>query len=148
MFAATFGDPTGPDGAARSALLWQFESAPSRVRQTAAERAAFEESLVADLRATTGRYPGDPDVAALVSRLSASPRFRELWALRSVSEHHSAPKVVEHPEVGDIALDSDVLTTQGSDLRLVVYTPRPGTGARSKLELLASIGTQKMTPSY
>ena len=59
--------------------------------------------------------------------------------------HESSHKLVTHPDVGDIALDSDVLTTQDTNLRLVVYTPRPGTDARSKLEFLATIGVQRMS---
>ncbi|WP_306210308.1 helix-turn-helix domain-containing protein [Actinoplanes sp. RD1] len=135
IFAATFGEPgdTGP-----SLLLGHFAGAGSRTRMTAAERAAFEESLVADLRTTTGRYPADPELAELITRLRAYERFRELWALREVADHQSAHKIAEHPVAGDIALDTSVLTIQPSDLRLVVSTPRPGTDARSKLELLAA----------
>lgn len=145
LLAATFGDPTVRDAKARNALIMQFEGGNARVRQSAAEQAAFEESLVADLHATTSRYPDDPAVAALLIRLNRSPRFRELWQLRSVADHQGASKVVEHPDVGDIALDCDVLTTQGANLHLVVYTARPGTDARSKLDLLAAIGTQDMS---
>ncbi|WP_017543060.1 MmyB family transcriptional regulator [Nocardiopsis prasina] len=108
------------------------------------ERAAYEESLVADLRATTSRYPKDPDIGALVSRLNRSHRFRELWALRSVGDHQGDHKIVAHPEVGDIAFDSDVLTTQGTNLRLVVDTPHDA-DARNKVDLLSAIGIQEMT---
>ncbi|HEX7306856.1 helix-turn-helix transcriptional regulator [Lentzea sp.] len=145
LFAATFGDPTVHGAHDRNVLVWQFLGELPGVRQTAAERAAFEESLVADLRATTSRYPDDPDLAALVSRLGASPRFRELWERRAVGGHQSAHKLVRHPEVGDIALNSDILTTQDTNLRLVVYTPRQGTDARGKLDLLATIGVQRMS---
>jgi transcriptional regulator with XRE-family HTH domain len=146
LFAATFGDPTVRAVGDRNILVWQFLGELPRVRQTAAERAAFEESLVADLRATTSRYPDDPDLAELVSRLDLSPRFRELWSRRAVGGHKSAHKVVEHPDVGDIAMNSDILNTQDTNLRLVVYTPQPDTDARSKLELLATIGVQRMSP--
>ncbi len=145
LHAATFGDPTVRGAEVRNVLLMHFEGDMSRVRQSADERAAFEESLVADLRATTSRYPGDPAVTALVARLNRVPRFRELWKRNAVAEHEGSRKVIEHPEVGDIALDCDVLTTQGSNLHLVVYTPRPGTDARGKLDLLAAIGTQQMS---
>ncbi len=145
LFAATFGDPTKGGEDERNALIAQFENQPSRIRQTPAERDAFEESLVADLRATTSRYPNDPDIAALVSRLNRSPRFRELWELRSVGVHQGAHKIAAHPDVGDIALDSNVLTTQNTNLRLVVDTPRDA-DARSKLDLLSAIGLQDMTP--
>ncbi|GAA2484792.1 helix-turn-helix domain-containing protein [Winogradskya humida] len=144
LFAATFGDPTRRNTENRNALIAHFENGSARIRQTPAERDAFEASLVSDLRATTSRYPDDPDVAAVVARLNRSPRFRELWALGSVEGHHGANKIALHPEVGEIALDTSVLTTQGTNLRLVVHTPRPGTDARSKLDLLAAIGIQEM----
>ncbi|MBN6033496.1 helix-turn-helix transcriptional regulator [Amycolatopsis sp. 195334CR] len=144
LFAAVFGDPTSVGDDERNALIAQFEHHATRIRQTPAERVAFEESLVADLRATTSRYPADPVVGALVARLDRAPRFRELWALRSVGDHQGAHKIVAHPEVGDIAVDSNVLTTQNTNLRLVVDTPR-NAEARSKFDLLATIGLQEMT---
>ncbi|MBL7255556.1 helix-turn-helix transcriptional regulator [Paractinoplanes lichenicola] len=134
LFAAMCGDPATAE---RNALICHFEGLWPWLRLSKAERAAFEESMVADLRATTSRYPDDPEVAALVARLRGNARFRELWALRSVADHQSAHKTIEHPVVGDIALDTDVLATQGSNLRLVVYTPRPGTDARDKLDRLS-----------
>lgn len=136
LFAAVFGDPAGASADDRNALIIQFESRNPRVRQSDAERAYFEQSLVADLRASSARYPRDPDVADLVDRLSGNDRFRHLWALRSVAAHESAHKTAVHPDVGPIPLDANVLTTQNTDLRMVVLTPRPGTGAREKLNRL------------
>ena len=146
LFAATFGDPTVQGVGDRNVLVWQFLGELPRVRQSTAERDAFEESLVADLRATTSRYPRDPDLLALIARLNRSERFALLWGRRSVGGHQSAHKLVQHPDVGELALNSDVLTTQDTDLRLVIYTPAPNTDARSKLELLATIGVQRMSP--
>jgi hypothetical protein len=61
-----------------------------------------------------------------------------------VGDHQGAHKIVTHPDVGDIALESSVLTTQSSNLRLVVDTPHDE-DARSKLELLSTLGIQDMT---
>lgn len=146
LFAATFGDPTRLGGDARNILIAQFEGLMSRLRQTEAEQRAFEQSLVSDLRATTARYPNDPTIATLVSRLRRTPRFRAWWATLTVDDHQSANKTVVHPEVGEIALDSSVLTTQTTNLRLVVNMPRPGTDARGKLDLVAALGLQELTP--
>lgn len=146
LFAATFGDPTALGADDRNLLLRQFEGTPGGIRHTPAELTRFEESLVADLRTTSSRYPRDPDVGALLARLDRSPLFRERWALRSVAQPQGGHKVVEHPQVGDVDLDSDTLTTQGTDLRVVVYTPHPGTDARSKLDLLATVGLQQLAP--
>jgi transcriptional regulator with XRE-family HTH domain len=147
LFAATLGDPSAVAADGRNILIGHFEGAPLPVRFAPGELAAFQESLVADLRGTAGRYPRDPDVRALVGRLERVDRFRELWSRRSVAEHQSGHKIIEHPQVGDVDLDSDVLITQGTNLRVVIYTARPGTDAAGKLELLAAIGTQHMAPS-
>ncbi|HEV6953374.1 MAG TPA: helix-turn-helix transcriptional regulator [Promicromonospora sp.] len=143
LFAAALGDPTRSPAGERNVLLLQFEGRMPRIRQTAAELDAFERSLVADLRATTSRYPKDPGLRSLVARLRDGERFRELWEQRTVGEHQGAAKVVEHPTVGDIAVESNVLTTQGSDLRIVVDTPR-GAEAASRLALLSAVGIQEM----
>ncbi|MDA0565902.1 helix-turn-helix transcriptional regulator [Streptomonospora sp. S1-112] len=145
LFAAVFGDPTRWREDERNALLFQFENQATRMRQTPAQRDGFEESLVADLRATTSRYPRDPDVRALVARLSRGQRFRELWERRAVGGHEGTHKTVVHPDVGNIDVESNVLTTQGTDLRLVVDSPRDE-DSRGKLDLLAAIGIQQMTP--
>jgi len=148
MFAATLGDPSDLAATDRNTLVRHFAGTPmGRVRHTPEEERAFEESMVADLRATTGRYPDDPDLGALVRRLCAVPRFAALWERGAVTHHEQARKIVEHPQVGDIAVDCDVLSSQGSDLRVVVFTPRPGTDARGKLDLLAAVGTQDLTPT-
>jgi hypothetical protein len=39
-------------------------------------------------------------------------------------------------------VDCDVLTVDGSDLRIVAYTAPPGSEAAEKLRLLSVIGTQ------
>ncbi|MFJ4753944.1 hypothetical protein [Streptomyces sp. NPDC088763] len=144
LFAATFGEGAVGEAEDGNVLLWQFLAELPRVRQSPSEREAFEESLIADLRATTSRYPGDPDVEALITKLGRSPRFRELWSRGAVGGHESALKRVEHPQVGEIALLSDILTTAGG-LRLVVFTPQPGTDARSKLDLLGAVGLQTLS---
>ncbi|MCA2217116.1 helix-turn-helix transcriptional regulator [Jidongwangia harbinensis] len=143
LFTATWGDPARSGYEDRNAMIVQFEGRNPRVRQNAAERAWFEQSLVADLRTTASRYPNDPDVAALIERLSRSARFRELWTQPTVAAHESAHKIAVHPEVGEIALDANILPTQDSDLRVVVLTARPGTDARSKLNRLATAEARK-----
>jgi transcriptional regulator with XRE-family HTH domain len=142
LWAALFGDPSGLDDRARNTVWRHFTGGATRVRQAPEEARAFENSAVADLRATTGRYPHDPDLAALVRDLSRIEAFAALWDRRMVTEHQQSRKTVVHPEVGEVDIDCDVLATQRSDLRVVVFTPRPGTDARSKLDLLAALGTR------
>jgi MmyB-like transcription regulator ligand binding domain len=94
---------------------------------------------------TTARYPDDPDLAALVRDLRRIGAFATVWDRQPVTEHEQSRKTVVHPEVGEIDIDCDVLATQHSDLRVVVFTPRPGTDARGRLDLLAAVGTQTLS---
>jgi hypothetical protein len=126
-------------------MLAHFEGALGGIRYTSEDRAAFEESVVADLRVTTSRYARDPRLDALIERLRRGDRFRDLWSRGAVAPHHGTTKVIEHPDVGDIVVCSDTLITQGSDLRVVVCSAVPGTDARSKLDLLGAIGRQHIT---
>ncbi len=146
MWAALMGDPSGRTGRERNSLWRYFAAAPGRVVHDPEQAARFEESAVADLRASVARYPEDGGLRRLIADLrSVSPRFAELWGSGTVGRHEWASKTVHHPDVGYVALDCDVLTVQGSDLRIVAYTAAPGTEAAEKLKLLAVIGTQAMT---
>ncbi|MET8998762.1 helix-turn-helix transcriptional regulator [Amycolatopsis sp. Hca4] len=116
-----------------------------RVRDTPEERDALQAALVADLRGTAGRYPDDADLRTLITDLKRqSPRFAELWESGAVGHHESARKTIDHPEVGALALDCDVLGVAGSDLRIMVYTAEPGSEAADRLALLEVIGTQSL----
>jgi transcriptional regulator with XRE-family HTH domain len=152
MWAALMGDPSALTGRDRNVLWRHFTGRAGRVSLTAEQDAAFEASAVADLRSATARYPDDGNLRRLVADLhAASQRFAGLWDAGAVGVHEAARKTVQHPDVGPVALDCDVLTVQGSDLRIVVYTAAPGSDAAGKLGLLAVIGTQAMaahgTPS-
>lgn len=143
-WAALFGEPHRP-GRARN-LLWQLFAEPageSRIVRTDEERQAFAASAVADLRAASGRYPGDPGMQALIADLRrASTRFAALWESHAVEPQVSSRKTIAHPEVGLLTLDCDVLTVAGADLRVVVYTAEPGTAEADALALLRVVGTQ------
>lgn len=146
LWAALFGDPSALGERARNTVWRHFTvGAVERVRQTPDEVRAFENSMVADLRATAGRYPDDPGLAALLADLRRIPAFAALWDRQLVAEHLQSRKVVVHPEVGEVAVDCDVLATQRSDLRVVVFTPQPDSDARSRLDLLATLGTQTIS---
>jgi len=52
---------------------------------------------------------------------------------------HETHKTIEHPQVGLLHLDCDVLTVDGADLRIVLFTAAPGTPQADALHLLASL---------
>jgi hypothetical protein len=144
------GDPTAVPERRRNTLWRLFaEGATSdRVRHTREERDTLARSLVADLRGSTSRYPHDPELAQLVEELRrGSDEFASLWDSGVVAGHHQSHKTIVHPEVGEIDLDCDTLTTAEDDLRLLVFTPTPGSDARSRLDLLAAVGTESMAVS-
>lgn len=146
LWAALMGDPSGLRGRDRNLLWRHFTGLPGRVTHTPRQQAAFEASAVADLRSMTARYPKDPSLRPLVADLrAASARFAELWDAAAVGIHEADRKTIHHPDIGTLTLDCDVLTVQGSDLRIVAYTAAPGSDAADRLKLLSVIGTQDMT---
>lgn len=145
LYAALMGDLSGRRGFERNGVWRAFLGPGSRVRQTPQERRTFEAGIVADLRATVSRYPSDPQLRCLVTELRThSDRFAELWETGVVGRHEAGRKVVEHPQVGPLTLDCDILAVAGSDLRLLVYTAEPGTEDAERLALLAVLGTQSL----
>ena len=61
-----------------------------------------------------------------------------------MGRHEASPKTVDHPQVGSLTLDCDVLSVAGSDLRIMVYTAEPGSRDAERLALLAVLGTQPL----
>ncbi|GAA1632357.1 helix-turn-helix transcriptional regulator [Nonomuraea maheshkhaliensis] len=145
LYAALMGDPSEWRGIERNGVWRNLVGSGGRVRYTPEERRAFEAALVADLRATASRYPRDQQLRRLIARLRAdSERFAELWDAGVVEWLRASRKIVDHPQVGAITLDCDVLSVLGDDLRVMVYTAEPGTSDADRLRLLAVLGTQSL----
>ncbi|MFI0484780.1 helix-turn-helix transcriptional regulator [Actinomadura sp. 9N215] len=65
---------------------------------------------VGQLRVSAGRYPGDAELAALVSDLSArSAAFRRIWATGEVVMCAAGRKRLRHPVAGLLDLDYETL---------------------------------------
>lgn len=145
-WAGLMEDPSAATGWDKN-LIWRtFTGKSSRVRKSDAEVDDFENNAVADLRRAVGAYPDDAKLRQLVDELQQhSPRFAKLWAERVVNTVGANTKTIDHPEVGPITLDCDVLTVAGSDLRLVVYTAEPSSPDADRLRLAQVIGLQKIS---
>ncbi|GII33975.1 transcriptional regulator [Planotetraspora mira] len=105
----------------------------------------FARSAAQDLRAAAARYPGDPEVAELVSELLAgSEEFARLWASHDVSTELTLCKTFQHPLLGPITVNCDVLDITDRDQRVVIYTAAPGSPSEEALRLLSVVGTQRM----
>lgn len=74
-----------------------------------------------------------------------SPEFERRWAEARVAEHRASRKTVTTTPVGPITIDCDVLTCPGSDIRIVVYTAKPGSADEDKLDLLRVTGLQTLS---
>ncbi len=95
-----------------------------------------EAAVVSDLRRASGRFPDSARLADLISALTdGSERFAALWAAGAVGAHREDLKVVEHPSVGPIMVNCDVLTDGDAERKIVVLTAAPGTEDETKLRL-------------
>jgi len=144
--SAPLGDLEALSGRERNLAWREFCGASaSRFLRDTEEAERFRRGIVADLHAAVGAYPEDDQLAALVADLRASSEdFERNWTAGGIAARTSSRKVVEHPEVGSITLDCDVLTARASDLRLIVYSAEPGTEDAEKLALLGVVGLQRM----
>jgi transcriptional regulator with XRE-family HTH domain len=148
-WAALLGDPSGsPPGLLNFARdTFPVDSGGPRLEQwpvTSLDAEATQAAVVSDLRRATGRFPRDRRLARLIRvRADGNPRFAQLWATGTVSAHREDRKIVEHPAVGPIQVDCDVLTDGDADLKIVVLTAAPGTEDETKLRLAAVAGVQR-----
>ena len=146
--AALIGDMSALTDRERNIAWRHFTGKPTRVRRDHAEKQALERELVADLHTATGRYPEDPELGMLVADLRAeNSRFAALWDERPAWVHSSDHKVFEHPHVGRIELDCDVLRADGTDLMLVVHSAPAGSADAEALALLDVVGLQNLDPA-
>lgn len=99
----------------------------------------YTECYVANLRQAVGNDVDDPRLTGLVDELTAaSPLFRRLWARHEVRGQTGGPVRLDHPRVGELVLNRERLTINGTeDLMLVVYHPDAGSAEEAKLAALA-----------
>jgi transcriptional regulator with XRE-family HTH domain len=144
-YDALMGQTTSWRGIERNGVWRNLVGPGNRTVHTPEEQARFESLLVADLRMTAARYPADRELKRLIAELTShSPRFAELWESGEAGspQDQSRHKIINHPDVGRIALDCDTLIVAGDDLRITVYTAEPGTEDAERLALAVVLGTQ------
>ncbi|MDA0159349.1 helix-turn-helix transcriptional regulator [Solirubrobacter ginsenosidimutans] len=145
--AALMGEHTHHTGLDRSVFYRWFTNDPI-------ERALFPEedhpihsrSYTAALRAVHGRTTGDREADELIGALlRQSPEFAALWDRHEVAIRTDTRKRIQHPAVGLMTLDCQILTAENQLERLVVFTASPGTEDAERLALLSVIGAQTFT---
>jgi transcriptional regulator with XRE-family HTH domain len=95
---------------------------------------------VAILRREAGRNPHDKGIAEIIGELSMrSDEFRTLWAAHNVRRHYAGTKFFQHPVVGLLELNYQVLgLEEDPGHTLTVYPATPGSPSEEALKLLAS----------
>jgi transcriptional regulator with XRE-family HTH domain len=150
-WAALLGDPSASPPRLRNFARDRFpvDSGPVRLAQwpvTEADRDTTDAAVVSDLRRATGRFPRDSRLTALIRDLNAgNSRFAELWATGEVAAHREDHKTIDHPSVGPVTVDCDVLTDGDAELKIVIMTAAPGSEDETKLRLAAIAGSPATT---
>jgi hypothetical protein len=145
-WAALLGDPSSTPPRLRNFARGRFpvDGSPARLAQwpvTERDRETTDVAVVSDLRRATGRFPQDARLAELIRDLcTGNQRFAELWALGTVAAHREDHKTIEHPSVGPVTVDCDVLTDGDSERKIVIMTTAPGSADEDKLRLAAVAG--------
>lgn len=131
----------------RNMIRWIFRRPEVDTVWSDADSIRFARDTVADLRAAYARYPGDPGLERLVTELlGVSPRFAEMWEAHEVAERRRIFKRVEHPDLGPLAFECQVLYVPDSDQRVIVYCPAPGSPTQEVFQRLAAQRTGVVTP--
>ncbi|WP_418909038.1 helix-turn-helix domain-containing protein [Glutamicibacter endophyticus] len=135
-----------------SALIIDFSSMPASDRNYAVitltyphMRDFYEDwdsvarTCVGLLRREAVSNPDDPQLAALVGRLSiASEEFRRWWAEHRVSDQDFGAKYVNHPRLGRILLNWDAFSYSGSGRQqLILWSAEKGSADAEALKELA-----------
>ncbi|WP_407691349.1 helix-turn-helix domain-containing protein [Saccharopolyspora mangrovi] len=97
-------------------------------------------TTVAQLRTAVGRDPYDKALTDLIGELcTRSEEFRSRWAAHDVRLHQSGLKHFHHPVIGAIHLAFEAMELAANPgLKLIAYSPEPGTASEDALNLLAS----------
>lgn len=128
------------------ALLGDLREEPNLARRRFLHRGPYVSSAteefadiaVARLRAAADRYPHDEPLARLLAELRAgSEEFVRVWDTNPVRVPGHRAKTIEHPRVGRVRVNCDVLAIPDDDQQVVFVTADPGTpSARALRHLL------------
>ncbi|WP_230194033.1 helix-turn-helix transcriptional regulator [Streptomyces coriariae] len=138
-WAALLGDPSTTPPELRNFARERFPVGSDAVRIASwpvvvRNGADSDLAIVSDLRRATGRFPDDAGLAELIRTLTVgNPTFARLWASGAVGAHREDRKTIEHPQVGPVEVDCDVLTDGESDLKIVILSAPPGSAHATRL---------------
>ncbi|WP_431967820.1 helix-turn-helix transcriptional regulator [Actinacidiphila sp. bgisy160] len=145
MAVALAGDAASRPPGERNLVRRFFLDPAARELFPPADREEHARRHVAHLRAVLATRPDDARAAALVGELRCrNAEFASLWDEHEVAVRRADVKRFQHPVVGLLELECEVLLSAEHDQRLIVYTARPGSESYERLRLLRVVGLQDL----
>jgi transcriptional regulator with XRE-family HTH domain len=134
----------------RSNFLWHWFLDPAYATLYAPNnREQLSRNYAAELRVATARRPDDRAVTSLTDELRThSADFARVWERNEVGTVAKTRKVLQHPLVGTLDCECDVVVNPASGQRLVLFRGTPGTDTSERLAMLQVLGTQRLEPTH
>ncbi|WP_067565187.1 helix-turn-helix transcriptional regulator [Nocardia acidivorans] len=124
----------------RNMVRWMFSQPTDHPRLSEPDTLNFLRSTVADLRVAYARYPGNPELARLITELlGTAPHFAAMWNSHDVEVRRAHHKRIDHPDLGVVEFECQVLHVADTDQRMIVYCATPGTRTAEVFRDLASL---------
>lgn len=138
---ALVGDLCRYTGASRSIGYRWFTDPAARDLYLREDHEFYSRMYVSGLRGVLALRGPDSKAAGLAELLSAqSEEFRVLWREHEIGIRPREVKRYQHPDVGLLELNCQILLDPDESHSLLVYTAVPGSESYEKLQLLSVIG--------
>jgi transcriptional regulator with XRE-family HTH domain len=146
MAQALFGDRTRFNGLARSEFYRWFTDPEERSIYPEQDHQRQSRAQVANLRAAYGVRGPESRAGELVRALQReSDEFAELWDRHEVARRYADHKILNHPELGSIEVDCQILFTEDQSQALLILTAPPRSEGAEKLQLLSVLGEEQFS---
>jgi transcriptional regulator with XRE-family HTH domain len=119
-------------------LIWQLFTSPTRRERPYWEQVA--RATLAEFRAVSARYPGDPWFEELIDDLKqVSPEFRQWWLHHDARRVLDGYKAIQHPTLGLLEFEHiNLQVLSDPDVRVMIYVP--DTATRAILKQAVAVG--------
>lgn len=143
---ALVGDLCRYTGASRSIGYRWFTDPAARDLYLREDHDFYSRMYVSGLRGVLALRGPDSKAAGLAELLTAqSEEFRVLWREHEIGIRPREVKRYQHPDVGLLELNCQILLDPDESHSLLVYTAVPGSESYEKLQLLSVIGAPSST---
>ena len=143
---ALYGDETRFTGNMRSVGYRWFMDPAARDVYPSEDHPMHSRVFTSNIRTIYAQHGPTSRAGAMVDELLAgSPEFAQRWEAHEVGITHEHEKRLQHPAVGVLELQCQVLHDLGQGQTLLVLTATPGTESYDKLQLLSVLGTQRVS---